>query len=112
MPRLDTFVLLLAALGYELAIVDDTGRMLQLDDDHDRLRDRAGRRFPAHLPAAKTPSYWDRHGPQWWGWERIAWPFGPGAPPEYTFWRRTDPPRFQPWDTRPGERGRVWDDAT
>lgn len=113
-PRLDTFVLLLAALGFELAIVDRQGRMLTLDTEHDRLRDRAGRRFPAHLIAAATPGYWETftaEGHSWWGWERIAWPYGPGTPPEYTFWRR---PRLGAgkWgfiDTRADHR---WDDAT
>jgi transcriptional regulator with XRE-family HTH domain len=113
-PRLDTFVLLLAALGFELAIVDRHGRLLELDDEHDRLRDRAGRRFPAHLIAGKTPSYADcftGEGRTWWGWERIAWPYGPGTPPEYTFWQR---PKYGAgkWGFLDTRRDHRWDDAT
>jgi transcriptional regulator with XRE-family HTH domain len=88
-PRLRTVVELLAALGYELVIADRHNRMLELDDEHDRLRDRGGRRFPAHLKAFKTPDYFDINRSDWWGWDRISWPFGVGEPPpEYTYWHR------------------------
>ncbi|HZC71355.1 MAG TPA: helix-turn-helix transcriptional regulator [Jatrophihabitans sp.] len=86
-PRLRTFLGILAALGFELAVTDGNG-VLELDDEQDALRDRAGRRFPAHLKAFKTPRYFSINKCDWWGWERIAWPFGPGEPPEYTFWHR------------------------
>jgi transcriptional regulator with XRE-family HTH domain len=114
-PKLDMFVRLLGALGYELAVVDRHGCVLTLDDDHDRLRDGGGRRFPAHLDWDETPTYWDCFNPDrrsWWGWERIAWPFGPGKPPTHTYWRRTEPGRLDPSDPRTGEYGRIWDDAT
>jgi transcriptional regulator with XRE-family HTH domain len=88
-PRTDTALRLLDALGFHLVVADASGRVLELDDDHDRLRDAAGRRFPAHLYWQKTPSWSDYGGNGWWGWWRIAWPFGVGAvPPEYTYWRR------------------------
>jgi transcriptional regulator with XRE-family HTH domain len=105
-PKVSTLVQLLGALGYELVITDRHNRLLELDDEHDKLRDRAGRRFPAHLRAFKTPSYFDVNARDWWGWERIAWPFGPGQPPEYTYWQR---PRRRPitWADPP-----AWEDAT
>jgi transcriptional regulator with XRE-family HTH domain len=87
-PTLGTVACLLQALGFELAAVDEHGQVLAVDDEHDRLRDAAGRRFPAHLRWARTPDYVDVSGPDWWGWHRIAWPFGPGKPPPYTFWQR------------------------
>jgi transcriptional regulator with XRE-family HTH domain len=88
-PRLPTLNALLGALGYEVVVVDKDGGKLEPDDEHDGLRDDAGRRFPAHLKYARTPDYWDRDGPTWWGWHRISWPWGVGAkPPEYTYWQR------------------------
>jgi transcriptional regulator with XRE-family HTH domain len=108
-PRLPTFTALLDALGYRLVVVDAGNQPLQPDDDHDRLIDAGGRRFPAHLPAEPTPGYFERDGGRWWGWERIAWPFGPGRPPEHTYWRRCHPyPVVGPtiYDTA------IWDDAT
>ena len=105
-PRLDTFVQLLACMGYELVIVDQNLRMLTIDAEHDRFRDRGDRQFPAHLVAGRTPSYWEGG---WWGWERIAWPFAGDSVPEFTFWRRRPPPKtVGEWTVRPAK----WDDAT
>ena len=98
-PRFDTVVALLAPLGYELVIVDAKGNLLVPDADHDVLRDRGGRRFPAHLKYGRVRDYFDPLGRNWWGWERIAWPFGLGWVPEFTYWHR---PRGT-W---------LWDDAT
>jgi hypothetical protein len=113
-PRLKTFTDLLRALGYDLVVADRAGRLLEVDDEHDRLRDRAGRRFPAHLEAGRTPGYfenWD-HPKGWWGWERIAWPFGPGEPPEYTYWQRPRPPWTGKYGCPPPDPARWWEDAT
>lgn len=108
-PRLQTFVALLDVLGYRLVVVDARNRPLQPDDDHDQLVDAAGRRFPAHLEAAPTADYFDHEKRPWWGWEHIAWPFGPGRPPEHTFWRRNRPYPV----VGPNTYGvAIWDDAT
>ena len=96
-PRLDTFLALLHATGHELAILDPSGWPLLLDLEHDRLRDRRKRHFPAHLPWLRTPEYTSINYRDWWGWDRIAW--GPvGDPPEYTFWRRRRLPPAIPWE--------------
>jgi hypothetical protein len=74
-------VRLLAVTGHRLAIVDVGGAELSHDHPDDRLRDRAGRRFPAHLPTFKI-SWFDG----WWGWFRIAWwPTDPIVP-EYGYY--------------------------
>jgi transcriptional regulator with XRE-family HTH domain len=88
-PRIETVAHLLDALGFRFAVTDSAGRVLVLDDEHDRLCDAAGRRFPAHLVWSRTPSWRCWTGNSWWGWWRIAWPFGVGVPPPaYTYWRR------------------------
>jgi transcriptional regulator with XRE-family HTH domain len=112
-PRLDTFVALLASTGYEIIIADNCGRMLQLDAEHDRLRDRGNRRFPAHLEAGRTPGYFEHDNPRtWWGWERIAWPFTDHWVPEFTYWRRQRPFGSGRWGFLDGPRQRAWEDAT
>lgn len=114
-PRLQTFIALLGALGYQLIAIDRAGRPLKLDDEHDALRDGAGRRFPAHLVADRTPGYFEADPVRtWWGWERIAWPFGPGQPPEFTYWQRRRPPwrgKYGYLVERPDPQ-RWWEDAT
>lgn len=97
-PRLDTFLALLAATRYELALLDAQGRQLVLDAEHDRLRDRGDRRFPAHLRAFKTPAYTSIHYRDWWGWERIAWGLGGEWVPENTFRRRRSLRAERPWE--------------
>jgi transcriptional regulator with XRE-family HTH domain len=109
-PRIDTFVKLIASIGYEVVLVDQQLRMLRLDPAHDRLRDRGARRFPAHLRFDRTPSY-DEGG--WWGWERIAWPSHGEYVPEFTYWRRRPAPRTvgdpaASWSVD----HLLWDDAT
>ena len=111
-PRVQTFVRLLGAVGYGLAIVDDRGRLLEYDAEHDRLRDRAGRRFPAHLKAGPTPTCPVIDGPGWWGWFRIAWPFGPGDPPAWTYWQRPRKWGTGVWGFLDPSPDSVWDDAT
>jgi transcriptional regulator with XRE-family HTH domain len=110
-PRVDTVVGLLSVLGYQLAIVDHRGRLLDYDQDHDRLRDRGDRHFPAHLDAASTPGYFEQGGRTWWGWHHVAWPFGPGKPPEHTYWRRPAPPGSGTWGFL-DEIPEPWEDAT
>jgi transcriptional regulator with XRE-family HTH domain len=110
-PRLDTVLVLLRALGYELAIADPRGRLLDVDSDHERLVDRGGRHFPAHLEAGKTPGYFEHGARTWWGWHHVAWPFGPDEAPEHTYWRRPAPPGSGKWGFL-DERFEPWDDAT
>jgi transcriptional regulator with XRE-family HTH domain len=88
-PRLQTMQRLFEATGHRLAIVDVHGAELSGDHPDDRHRDRAGRRFPAHLPAYKIT--WFDH---WWGWFRIAW--WPDAPnvPDYGYYY---PSRYDYW---------------
>jgi transcriptional regulator with XRE-family HTH domain len=107
-PRVATLVRLVRAAGYELVVCDQQNRLLAVDEEHERLVDRAGRQFPAHLTSLKTPHPFDG---EWWGWGRIAW--WPGQPkvPEYIYRRRRELlqlPRTGPRDNRL----RVWDDAT
>lgn len=99
-PRLPTFIDLLGVLGYQLVLADRRGRLLELDDEHDRLRDRAGRRFPAHLEAAELPDYFDAAARDWWGWHHVGWPFGVGNCPEHIYWQRNKP------------KPTTWEDAT
>jgi transcriptional regulator with XRE-family HTH domain len=87
-PRLDTFLTLLRATGHELAVVNECGWPLVLDVEHDRLRDRRERRFPAHLPWLKTPEITSVHYRDWWGWDRIAFDLDGEYVPDYTYRRR------------------------
>jgi transcriptional regulator with XRE-family HTH domain len=59
---------LLGAAGYYFLVVNSTGRPLLVDHPDDGLRDRAYRRFPAHLVArqVRRGQWWD----PWWGWYR------------------------------------------
>lgn len=84
-----------------------TMRAVRLDDEMDRLIDRARRRFPPHLETAPTPHPF-AFSPQWWGWHRIAWWPTEAVVPSHCYWRRYEPPHY-------GEetmRHKVWDDAT
>jgi transcriptional regulator with XRE-family HTH domain len=105
-PSLGTLARLLGALGYRVVAADRRGQLLELDDDHDRLRDDAGRRFPAHLVWGKTRGYahWSP-GLYWWGWHRISWPGGVGVlPPTHTYHHRPrdhPPPAPSEWDDAP-----------
>ena len=109
-PKLDTVERLLAVTGYELAVTDQHGRLLALDPERERRRDRARRHFPAHLDQGRTPTY-DDGG--WWGWERIAWPYTDDWVPEWTYWRRRKARWIGAWEMKyPSEYGPAWDDAT
>jgi transcriptional regulator with XRE-family HTH domain len=87
-PALATIDQILNSVGLHLAIHDADNRELRIDGDRFRVWDRAGRRFPAHLPVRKITSMQD----DWWGWFRIAWL--PDSPklnpivPYYTYDRR------------------------
>jgi HTH-type transcriptional regulator/antitoxin HipB len=82
-----TVAQLLGTLGFRLAVVDTEGNELEPEDPDDaERRDRAKRRFPAHLdlrPGSES----------WWA---FGWPMFDGREPEYTFdrdrwtrdWRR------------------------
>jgi transcriptional regulator with XRE-family HTH domain len=97
-PRLDTFLNLLRATGHELAVLNECGWPLVLDLEHDRLRDRRKRRFPAHLPWLKTPEITSIHYRDWWGWDRIAFGVLGEYVPEYNFWRRPRTGPCEPWE--------------
>jgi len=88
------------ASGYALVVADDLGRLLDLTDDRLRLRDRGGRRYPAHLPiySLKGP-----HWPYWWGWSRIAWTHEDPAVPTWSYFRRPSRRWNEYW---------LWIDAT
>lgn len=77
------------AAGVEVVIVNKDDNRIDRDEEHERLLDRAGRHFPAHLTYGKTPDYLDVWGLQWWGWHRIAFPPGDDKRrPPFTYWRR------------------------
>lgn len=101
-PRMGTTARILDPAGFRLVVLDDAGRLLEPDDAHDRLRDAALRRLPAHLRARRIT---DDLTP-WWGWGRIAWWPDDPAVPAWTYDRRPDRVR-RPW--LPVYR---WDDAT
>ncbi len=80
---------LLAAMGFRLVVVDDHGNELAPEDEDDAdRRDRADRRYPAHLDIRDGDDHW-------WGY---GWPMFDGKEPEYTFdrdrwtrdWRRRE----------------------
>jgi transcriptional regulator with XRE-family HTH domain len=96
LPSLRLIEDVLAATGYRLVVVDHFGRPFELDEPHERLRDRGQRQFPAHLDA-RPLTFVD----PWWGWSRIA--FGPWYPnvPPWTYDRRS-----------PNRHDVLWEDAT
>jgi transcriptional regulator with XRE-family HTH domain len=100
-PRLGTITELLAAAGYRLVITDQWGHLLCVEDKHERLRDAAFRRFPAHLEPHPIGMP-ERDG--WWGWRRIAWVPDDPTVPTHFYWRRWQAPDYHP--------DRVWNDAT
>jgi transcriptional regulator with XRE-family HTH domain len=94
-PSLATLERILAATQFSLAVVDADRAPLPLDDEHDAIHDRAGRRFPAHLAWAVVTEHDYEH---WWAWYRYV----PGTGmtrlmplPPATFRRRTDPRSFK-----------------
>jgi transcriptional regulator with XRE-family HTH domain len=103
-PRLTTFADLMESLGYDLLLVDWRGRVLEVDEDRERMREPSGRRFPAHLRAGRTPAFPDG----WWGYYSVAWDTKDA--PAYTYWRRRRAELF-----RIGENhgyNELWSDAT
>jgi transcriptional regulator with XRE-family HTH domain len=96
-PGLALYQRILAGVGFGLDVVDgaEPARQhlgLRVDDEHDDIRDRRGRRFPAHLRWGDKPDY--ALGPYWWGWSRIAWyDSADPAVPDHVYWQR---PRPQP----------------
>ncbi|TAM93361.1 MAG: XRE family transcriptional regulator [Jatrophihabitans sp.] len=107
--KFETVASLLAATGYTLLIADWRGRQLEYDPDRERLVDRAGRHFPAHLDSGEVTSIWSD---PWWGWYRIAW-WKKDNPlvPDHTYFKI-------PWWARrgrelsPSEKRELWMDAT
>lgn len=122
-PGLVLFERILRATEFELAVVDTTPpddgktadqggdvarppprRRLHLDDEHDAIRDRSGRRFPAHLRWGGKPVY--DNGTYWWGWHNIAWYFDrdPAIVPDHVYWHRWKPSRLG----RPARQHPFW----
>jgi transcriptional regulator with XRE-family HTH domain len=101
--RFETIAVLLAAAGFDLLIVDWRGRLLEVDSVTHHIVDRAGRRFPAHLPWNEVREL----GDDWWGWFRIAW-WKKNNPlvPDLTY-HKLSRPRLSDW-----ERSQLWLDAT
>jgi transcriptional regulator with XRE-family HTH domain len=102
-PKIGTFAAILRSVGYDLALVDQWGHILEVDREHDQLRDRAFRRFPAHLEVAKVVG--EARDP-WWGWRRIAWLPDDKRVPSHTYLQRREPSDDPYWVDR------RWDDAT
>jgi transcriptional regulator with XRE-family HTH domain len=102
-PRVATLVAILRAVHLDLALVDQFGNVLDVDEQGDRLRDRAFRRFPAHLEIERVIA--EGRDP-WWGWRRIAWHPADKRVPTHTYLRR--PKRLD----ETYYRDRRWDDAT
>ena len=75
--RLRTLVRILEVTGYEISIVDVNGR--RADPLWDGPRDRAGRRYPAHLDIRRVYELAD-----WWGWLHFSSWANPPMP-DYTF---------------------------
>ncbi len=92
-PRVSTLVALVRALGYELAVCNQQGRLLRVDEVREQLVDITGRHFPAHWET--RPVEWLD---DWWGWWRKA---KPRHIPKHTYWIR-----------RPSIGFELWEDAT
>jgi transcriptional regulator with XRE-family HTH domain len=102
-PRFSTMVRLAGAAGLRFVLVDRKDREVVPDDDREHFFDRAGRHFPAHLAAARTPEYMEVPPPprEWWGWHHVAFPPSDDKNrPENTYWRRR-----KRWP-------QMWNDAT
>ena len=94
-PRFGTLVRLLAAAGYSFVVADWRGGLLDVTA-HDRLVDRGGRRFPAHLKAIRYEGLpW-----QWWGLSLVGWNEKDPRIPPYVYYlrpRRWYAPGDGPW---------------
>jgi transcriptional regulator with XRE-family HTH domain len=76
--RLHVVQALLAACGFRLGLLDSRGRLVKVGDG-DTLRDRAGRRYPAHLDVRSCSGYGE-----WWG-DCFIGAWGVPPRPEHTF---------------------------
>jgi transcriptional regulator with XRE-family HTH domain len=74
LARVQRFDQIVRALGFHLVIVDDEGAVL-VPDAEVSIRDRGGRRYPAHLDVRDATD-------GWWG---SMWPMFIGRRPAYTF---------------------------
>jgi transcriptional regulator with XRE-family HTH domain len=83
-PTLALMDHLVRSAGFALVVVDQFGRLLALDEERSRLRDRGDRLYPAHFSLFQVK--WA--GPPWWGWSRIAWLENEPAVPKWSFYRR------------------------
>jgi transcriptional regulator with XRE-family HTH domain len=88
-PRLRTLERLFTALGYDLAVCNDAGRVLRIDETRERLR-TAGRHFPPHWEYEEVHWYDD-----WWGWYRKR---RTTATPTHTYWYRHPAIGFTAWE--------------
>ncbi|XTZ16163.1 helix-turn-helix transcriptional regulator [Micromonospora echinospora] len=92
-PSLDLLARIIAVGGFRLAVVDESGRVLQPMRDWDGTRDGAGRRYPSHLDTILDPE-----PGEWW-----ADVYGLARPPE-TFHRdhqdRAARRRRSQWEVR------------
>ena len=88
-PGIGAMGQLLAAADLRLAAVDANGREVELASDPrtDREWDRAGRRFPPHLPTYEVTEFMDG----WWGWLHIAWVMSDPKVPRLTYFQRPKP---------------------
>jgi transcriptional regulator with XRE-family HTH domain len=82
-PSLTLVERILRSSGHALVIADHHGRLLELDEEHERLTDHAGRHLPAHLPYFRVE--WSRT--YWWGWTRVAWSPSDPTVPEWSYYR-------------------------
>jgi len=98
-PSFELIDRIVRAAGFALVIATVHDQLLELDDELCRLRDRGGRRYPAHLPMFKVKF----GGYPWWGWSRIAWSETDQAAPVWSFYRR--PTNYRPYPY-------YWFDAT
>jgi transcriptional regulator with XRE-family HTH domain len=103
-PRLGTIEAILTPTGYRLVVVNQFGRLLRGEAEHDDLRDRADRRFPAHLEIRPVVGECED---AWWGWRRIAWLRSDPGVPDFSYERR----RKDVW-ADPYYASARWDDAT
>jgi transcriptional regulator with XRE-family HTH domain len=104
-PRISTLSRLVEAAGYRIAILDGRAELGPLPDLPE-LRDRLGRRFPAHLDPRPVRSYLD-----WW--RSIEHKKHPPLPPftYTTVRRRRDEARR--WEAeRFAERTEGWDERS
>ncbi len=99
-PGVRTMARLVGACGFRIEVVADDGRAIARHP-HEDEHDHGGRHFPAHVELVAVPKFAHEPAPiDWWGWQRTARAWRPGAPiPRYTFSRSRGPyyrPRLDP----------------